>query len=74
MLHPRQLGERKVQMHVTHRSMLHRHVGKMDLNFDEEFLKIEVTPTAQHCGDSVVNSPLRSSGLIWVSFTNMVGF
>ena len=61
-------------MRVTHHSMLHRHFAKMDLNFDEEFLEIEVTQTVQHCGDSVADLPLRSSGLIWVSYTNLVGF
>ena len=74
MLRPRQLGERKVQMRVMHHSVSHRHVVKMDLNFDEEILQIEITQTVQHCIDSVEDSPLRSSGLIWVSFTNLVGF
>ena len=41
MLRLRQLGERKVQMRVTHHSMLHRRFVQMDLNFDEESLQIK---------------------------------
>ena len=55
-------------MRVMHHSVSHRHVVKKDLNFDGEFLQIEITQTVQHCGDSVEDSPLRSSGLIWVSY------
>jgi hypothetical protein len=58
-------------MRVTHHSMLHRHVVQTDLDFDEEFLQIKVTQTVEH---SVADSPLRSSGLIWVSLRILLDF
>jgi hypothetical protein len=50
--------------------MSHRHFVKMDLNFDEEFLQIEVTQIVQHSEASVADSPLKSSGLIGESWLN----